>query len=101
MMHKKKKRRTKFEAFAQRFLVITMVIFIFGIIGVKSMESKFNRDIQVLEEEIQTAKNDIDSLEMQKQELASFSRLNAVATSKGYTYSNDAVAASTTVEPEQ
>ena len=91
---KHKKRRTKFEAFSQRFLIITMVIFVFGIIGVKSMESKYNRDIQVLQDDIELAQNDIDSLEMQKQELASFSRLNAVASQKGYTYSNDAVAAS-------
>ena len=47
-----------------------MVIFVFGIIGVKSMESKYNRDIQVLQSDIQKAQNDIDSLEMQKQELA-------------------------------
>ena len=41
MRHKTKK--TKFEAFSQRFLVISMVIFVFGIIGVKSMESSYNR----------------------------------------------------------
>lgn len=93
MRHKTK--RTKFEAFSQRFLVISMVIFIFGIIGVKSMESSYNRTTQVLEKEIKTLRSDIDSLEMQKQELASFSRLSSVANAKGYTYSNDAVAAST------
>ena len=50
MRHKTKK--TKFEAFSQRFLVISMVIFVFGIIGVKSMESSYNRTAQVLEKEI-------------------------------------------------
>lgn len=98
---KKKTKKPKFEAFAQRFLVISMVIFIFGIIGVKSMESTYNRTTQVLEKEIKTIRSDIDSLEMQKQELASFSRISAVATAKGYTYSNDAVATSTQVQQPQ
>ena len=57
MRHKTKK--TKFEAFSQRFLVISMVIFVFGIIGVKSMESSYNRTAQVLEKEIKTIKSDI------------------------------------------
>ena len=97
MRHKTKK--TKFEAFSQRFLVISMVIFVFGIIGVKSMESSYNRT--ALEKEIKTIKSDIDSLEMQKQELASFSRLSSVANAKGYTYSNDSVAASTQAQQNQ
>ena len=99
MRHRVKK--TKFEAFSQRFLVISMVIFVFGIIGVKSMESSYNRTAQVLEKEIKTIKSDIDSLEMQKQELASFSRLNDIAGEKGYTYSNESVVASTTEAPAE
>ena len=31
-------RKTKFEAFSQRFLIISMVIFIFGITYVRSLE---------------------------------------------------------------
>lgn len=99
MRHKTKK--TKFEAFSQRFLIISMVIFVFGTIGVKSMESSYNRTTQVLEKEIKTLRSDIDSLEMQKQELASFSRLSSVANAKGYTYSNDSVATSTPVQQPQ
>lgn len=95
-------RRTKFEAFSQRFLIISVVIFIFGIIGVKSMESSYNRTTQVLENEIKTLKEDIDSLEMQKQELASFQRLTTIANQKGYTYSNESVASSTAApQPNQ
>ena len=37
----------------------------------------------------------IDSLQMQKQELVSFNRVAEVATSKGYTYQNDATASTT------
>lgn len=44
----KKRRKTGFESFAQTFLIITTVIFVFGIIMVKSVESSYNRTIQKL-----------------------------------------------------
>lgn len=97
----KHRSKTKFEAFSQRFLVISTVIFMFGIIGIRSVESSYNRRTQELEKDIKTIKSDIDSLEMQKQELASFSRLSSIASAKGYTYSNDSVAASTQVHIEE
>ena len=34
-----KKRKTGFESFAQVFLIVTIVVFVFGIIMVKSVES--------------------------------------------------------------
>ena len=94
----KKRRKTGFESFAQTFLIITTVIFIFGIIMVKSVESSYNRTIQKLKNEINTVESDIDSLQMQKQELVSFNRVAEVATSKGYTYQNDATASTTGVQ---
>ena len=90
-----KKRKTGFESFAQVFLIVTIVVFVFGIIMVKSVESSYNRTIQKLQNEIDTLESDIDSLQMQKQELASFSRLSSVANAKGYTYQNDATASTT------
>ena len=96
-----KKRKTGFESFAQVFLIVTIVVFVFGIIMVKSVESSYNRTIQKLQNEIDTLESDIDSLQMQKQELASFSRLRSVANAKGYTYSNDSVAASTQAQQNQ
>ena len=96
-----KKRKTGFESFAQVFLIVTIVVFVFGIIMVKSVESSYNRTIQKLQNEIDTLESDIDSLQMQKQELASFSRLNDIAGEKGYTYSNESVAASTTETPAE
>ena len=87
-----KKRKTGFESFAQVFLIVTIVVFVFGIIMV---ESSYNRTIQKLQNEIDTLESDIDSLQMQKQELVSFNRVAEVATSKGYTYQNDATASTT------
>ena len=89
-----KKRKTGFESFAQVFLIVT-IVFVFGIIMVKSVESSYNRTIQKLQNEIDTLESDIDSLQMQKQELVSFNRVAEVATSKGYTYQNDATASTT------
>ena len=93
----KKRRKTGFESFAQTFLIITTVIFVFGIIMVKSVESS-NRTIQKLQNEINTVESDIDSLQMQKQELVSFNRVAEVTTSKGYTYQNDATASTAGVQ---
>lgn len=90
-----KKRKTGFESFAQVFLIVTIVVFVFGIIMVKSVESSYNRTIQKLQSEIDTLESDVDSLQMQKQELVSFNRVAEVATSKGYTYQNDATASTT------
>lgn len=99
MRHKTKK--TRFEAASQKFLLITLVVFAVGLIGVQSFTSYYNRKVQVLENEIKTLSSNIDSLEMQKQELASFSRLSDVANSKGYIYSSDAVVASTQRQQNQ
>ena len=49
-----KKRKTGFESFAQVFLIVTIVVFVFGIIMVKSVESSYNRTIQKLQNEIDT-----------------------------------------------
>lgn len=87
-----KRSRTGFEKFAQKFLVATIVIFIFGIISIKAMESAYNRDYQKLEKEIASIKSNIDGLEMKKQDLVAFTRLRDVAASKGYTYESGAVA---------
>lgn len=99
MRHRVKK--TKFEAFSQRFLIISMVVFIFGITYVRSLESSCNQEAQKIEKDIKVLRDEIDSLEMQKQELASFSRLNNVAGEKGYTYSNESVASSNPTEGAQ
>ncbi|MFV0392794.1 MAG: hypothetical protein ACK5LC_00140 [Coprobacillaceae bacterium] len=90
-----RRRKTKFEAFAQKFLIACMAVFVFGIVAIKAVESSYVREHQTLENEIETIKSTIDGLEMEKQNLVSFTRLNSIAEGKGYIYSNDAVATST------
>lgn len=98
MRHRVK--RTKFECFSLRFLIISSIIFVFGITYVKSLESSYNKTLQKTENEIKQVQNEIDYLESKKQEMASFSRLNNVASEKGYIYNNESVASSTAEQPQ-
>jgi uncharacterized membrane-anchored protein YhcB (DUF1043 family) len=88
MRHK----RTKFEAFAQRFLIASLTVFIIGSIAIKGIESAYVREEQQLQREIQTLQSTIDGLEINKQRLVSFTRLAAIVEEKGYTYITDAAA---------
>ena len=87
MKHRAKK--TKFESFSQRFLIISMVIFAFGITYVRSLESSYNKKKKKTESEIKEIQDEIDYLELKKQEMASFSRLSNVASKKWYIYNNE------------
>ncbi|MDD8048276.1 MAG: hypothetical protein PHH04_01615 [Thomasclavelia sp.] len=99
-MKKVIKQKTGFIKFAQRFFVVCLVVFVFGIIGVKSVESSNTRTEQELQKEISDTKDEIETLKMEKQELASFTRLSNVAAAKGYVYQNDSVATTTTQTPQ-
>jgi len=85
-------RRTKFEAFALRFFIASLTIFIIGSIAIKGIESAYVREQQQLQREIQTLKSTIDGLEINKQRLVSFSRLASIVEERGYTYITDAAA---------
>lgn len=91
---KKKRRGTRFERFALKFLVLTFTVFIIGNVFLTSYESTINVKCQKMENEINSIQSDIDALEMEKQELASFSRISSIATSKGYVYRQSSVATS-------
>lgn len=89
---KKNKRETKFEKFAKKFLIVSFVLFALGVVALNSYESTLNVNCQKVEKEISSIQSDIDSLDMRKQELASFSRISSIATSKGYKYRQSSVA---------
>lgn len=90
---KKNRRETKFEKFAKKFLIVSFVLFALGIVALNSYESTINVSYKTVEKEINTIQSDIDSLDMKKQELVSFSRISTIATSKGYNYKQSSVAA--------
>ena len=89
----------KYELFRERskdLIRIKNYLFNFNIIGINAPWGAGKTYlIQKLQNEIDTLESDIDSLQMQKQELVSFNRVAEVATSKGYTYQNDATASTT------
>ena len=88
----KVKKPTQYEKFSKTFLSITTLIFVFGLTFVKSYEASYNKQVQVLEKEIEKTQADIDALEMQKQELTSFYRVAAIAEQNGCKYQSPAVA---------
>ncbi len=89
---KKNKRQSGFERFAKKFLGLSFILFALGSVALNSYESTINVNCKKTEESINALQSDIDALDMQKQELASFSRLKSIATSKGYKYQQSSVA---------
>ena len=90
---KNKRKETVFEKFARRLLIGVFALFIIGIVGLSSYESRLNIDSQQISKEIATLESDIDGLNMKKQELASFSRISSIAEKNGYTYSQNTTTA--------
>ena len=88
-----KKKNKSFEDRAKAFLIFVVGAYIIGWLGVKSVESSSNREQQVVEGEVEQLQNDIAGLELQKQDLTSFARVNQVASQQGYTYTHNDVTA--------
>jgi cell division protein FtsL len=89
---RKNKKGTKFERFAKKFLIGTFMVFIIATVFLSSYESTINVKCQKVEKEISSIQSDIDALNMEKQDLASFSRISSIATSKGYELQQSSVA---------
>lgn len=89
------KKISKFERFAVRFLMVSVIVFVLGIITINSIKSSNVRREQEIITAIKKTKSEIDTLNMQKKEKVSFNRLSTIASNNGYTYQNDAVASNT------
>ncbi len=87
-----KYKKTGFESFAMKFLICSIVVYIFGNIGIKAVESTTSNHKQRLEKEIVKLDSTIDGLQLNKQDLVSFSRLYTIAQKKGYNYRMEAMA---------
>lgn len=92
-MRRVKKKETRFVRFSRRLLIVSFMLFVLGFVALNSYESTLNINCQDLEKEIATIQSDIDGLEMKQQELASFSRIESIATKKGYEYKQSTVTA--------
>ncbi len=85
-------KKTPFEKLCIRVFACVLIVTTLVSMGFGTFATKYNRDIQTISNEISQLEGDIDSLAINKQELTSFDRISDIATSKGYTYQNDAVA---------
>lgn len=92
-MKANRRRESRFERYTRRLLVLCCCVFVVGVVTLNSYEASLNIQCENLEKEIATIESDIDGLDMQKQDLASFSRIEAVAQAKGYTYKQNTMTA--------
>ena len=92
-MGKKKTNDPKVLIIAKRVAFFAFVVAILGNIVFNSLEMDINAKTKKRQDEISAIQSDIDGLEIQKSELASFCRLKKVATAKGYTYKQGSTAA--------
>ncbi|BBH27519.1 MAG: hypothetical protein PUF83_05330 [Intestinibaculum porci] len=92
-MIKKLKKQPRFFRYAIIFFMVSCCVFLVSLTFTNSCELNINAKTRKVQNEITTIQSDIDGLEIQKSELASFSRLKKVATSKGYHYKQGSTAA--------
>lgn len=89
----KKNKKPRFLKISEKILIASFIVFVLGIVTLNSYESSLNIRCQKTEKEIATIESEIDGLDLQKQELASFSRVSSIAEKKGYTYKQNTVTA--------
>lgn len=92
-MERSKKKETGFAKFSRKVFILSFIAFVVGFVALNSYEASLNIDCEKLQQEIATIESEIDGLDMQKQELASFTRIESIAKEKGYTYRQNTVTA--------
>ncbi len=92
-MRGNKRKETRFARFSRRLLIVSFMLFVIGSVALNSYESSLNIQCQDLEKEIATIQSDIDGLEMKKQELVAFSRIESIAKKKGLDYKQSTMTA--------
>ena len=96
----KKNKKPRFLKISEKILIASFIVFVLGIVTLNSYESSLNIRCQKTEKEIATIESEIDGLDLQKQELASFSRVSSNAEKKGYTYKQNTVTAAVVGVPK-
>jgi cell division protein FtsL len=73
--------------------IVCLSVFLIGSCWTSSQEITISDNTRQIQSQMSETQSDIDGLEIQKSELASFSRLKKVATAKGYKYKQGSTAA--------
>ena len=88
-MSKKKKKIPKIERFIYKSFVFSTIILIFGIIFTKAWLSQINLEVQKLNNNINSQKEDNQSLVMKINEMVSLEKIQEVSSQEGLTYNNE------------
>ncbi len=88
-----KKRKLRLDSVSIVLLCVVTIITMVGFVVLESKEAKLNILVESTEQEIADLKTEIDGLDMQKQKLVSFNRVEQLAVEKGYTYKHNTTTA--------
>ncbi|MBO6047764.1 MAG: hypothetical protein J6P61_08495 [Erysipelotrichaceae bacterium] len=78
---------------ARNVAIFMMVLFVAGKVYLSSCEARTNMKIKKAQDEIALLTSKIDALEIEKQDLVAFARIQKVATANGLQYEQSSVVA--------
>lgn len=87
------RRKIRVSSLAIVILVFVFVFSIFEYIKLGSQEASLNIEVETAQRQIANLKAEIDALDMKKQTLVSFDRVENLAVEKGYTYKHNTTTA--------
>lgn len=90
-MNKRRKIRT--SSLSIVILIIVSTFSLLGYVSLGSQEASLNINVESTEREIANLKAEIDALDMRKQKLISFDKVENIAVEKGYTYKHNTTTA--------
>ena len=87
------RRKIRVSSLAIVILAFVFVFSIFEYIKLGSQEASLNNEVETAQRQIANLKAEIDALDMKKQTLVSFDRVENLAVEKGYTYKHNTTTA--------
>ena len=87
------RRKIRISSLAIVILAFVFVFSIFEYIKLGSQEASLNIEVETAQRQIANLKAEIDALDMKKQTLVSFDRVENLAVEKGYTYKHNTTTA--------
>lgn len=87
------RRKIRVSSLAIVILAFVFVFSIFEYIKLGSQEASLNIEVETAQRQIANLKAEIDALDMKKQTLVSFDRVENLAVEKGYTYKHNTTTA--------
>lgn len=92
-MKMNKRRKIRTSSLSIVILIIVSTFSLLGYVSLGSQEASLNINVESTEREIANLKAEIDALDMRKQKLISFDKVENIAVEKGYTYKHNTTTA--------